>query len=290
MSVATAVPVLKSSRLADMLSRRGRHVLVIAHRGHWARAPENSIPAVEAAIAAGADMVEIDTQATADGHLVVIHDETLDRTTDRTGVVGALPTDVVRAARLRRSAGGVDAAPTDQRVPLLAEVLEAARGRIAVNVDVKNARDGDAVGRTIRDLGVADEVLLKTPTDLDRAPLAALSLSWFGDVPHMPMLAARPGRFTEDLRRIEGLRPPMVEVHFSALEDLAAAQAELERQDTRLWVNTLEVSHDLDLRDGLALHDPDAVWGRLIEAGVGAIQTDEVDALVAYLRGRGLSR
>nr|WP_246329629.1 glycerophosphodiester phosphodiesterase family protein [Chthonobacter rhizosphaerae] len=273
-----------------MLSRHGRHVLVIAHRGHWAHAPENSMSAIEAAIAAGADMVEIDTQATADGRLVVIHDETLDRTTDRRGVVADLPVDVVRGARLRHGAGGSDAALTDQRVPLLAEALEAARGRIAVNVDVKYARDTDAVGRLVRDLGVTDEVLLKTPTDLDAAPFAALSLSWFGHVPHMPMLAARPGRFAEDLRRIEALRPPVVEVHFSALDDLASARAELERQDTRLWVNTLEVSHDLDLRDGRAVVDPDGVWGPLIEAGVGAIQTDAVDALAAYLGSRGLLR
>ena len=60
---------------------------VIAHRGSSAEAPENTLPAFEAAVRRGADAVELDVRLTADGAPVVIHDETLDRTTDRTGPV-----------------------------------------------------------------------------------------------------------------------------------------------------------------------------------------------------------
>lgn len=59
--------------------------LTIAHRGDPASAPENTVPAVEAALASGADVLEIDLRMTADGHAVVFHDELLDRTTDGTG-------------------------------------------------------------------------------------------------------------------------------------------------------------------------------------------------------------
>lgn len=59
--------------------------LTIAHRGDPAEAPENTLPAIEAAIASGAEVLEFDLRMTADGHAVVFHDELLDRTTDGAG-------------------------------------------------------------------------------------------------------------------------------------------------------------------------------------------------------------
>jgi len=68
----------------------GGRTRVIAHRGFSGIAPENTLAAVRAAIEVGADMVEVDVTMTADGHVVCLHDETLDRTTDGQG----LPTDL----------------------------------------------------------------------------------------------------------------------------------------------------------------------------------------------------
>ena len=59
--------------------------LVVAHRGASAQAPENTMEAFRLGVEAGADAIELDVHLTADGQLAVIHDETLDRTTDRTG-------------------------------------------------------------------------------------------------------------------------------------------------------------------------------------------------------------
>jgi glycerophosphoryl diester phosphodiesterase len=64
--------------------------LVFAHRGGALRAPENTMPAIDNGLALGADGLEIDVQLSADGIPVIIHDRTLDRTTDRTGPVQAL--------------------------------------------------------------------------------------------------------------------------------------------------------------------------------------------------------
>lgn len=71
--------------------------LVIAHRGGRRLAPENTLPAFEAALAAGADVLEMDVHATADGALVVMHDHTVDRTTDGMGEIAALRLDEIRA-------------------------------------------------------------------------------------------------------------------------------------------------------------------------------------------------
>ena len=65
--------------------RDGRMTIIVAHRGASGRAPENTMEAFRLGIEAGADAIELDVHLTADGQLAVIHDETLDRTTDRTG-------------------------------------------------------------------------------------------------------------------------------------------------------------------------------------------------------------
>ena len=64
-----------------------RQTQIIAHRGYRVVAPENTIPAFEAALAYHPDMLETDVHRTKDGHLVIIHDEKVDRTTDGTGLV-----------------------------------------------------------------------------------------------------------------------------------------------------------------------------------------------------------
>lgn len=271
-----------------MASRDNPAILTIAHRGFWKATAENSIASIEAAIAAGVDMVEIDTQSTADGRLVVIHDTTLDRTTTRTGVVADLPFDTVRQARLKAGAGGEGAEATLEPVPTLEDILEAARGRIAVNIDTKFEHDLPAVMETVLRLGVASQVLVKTDIDIDATTFPLLEADWFGRIPHMPMFRVRKDRFAEDLRRIAPLRAPMIEVKFDALEDVAAARDELVRQNIRVWINTLDVSHCLDYNDSRALIDPQAVWTRLRQAGVGAIQTDEIEAFRAWtLRNDG---
>jgi glycerophosphoryl diester phosphodiesterase len=104
------------------------------------------------------------------------------------------------------------------------------------------------------------------------------------------MFRVRPGQFAEDLKLIEPLRAPMVEVKFSDIADLAAGSAELERQNIRLWINTLDVSHNLDFNDSRALGDPQGVWGALAGAGVGAVQTDTIAPFKQWLAGHETKR
>jgi glycerophosphoryl diester phosphodiesterase len=104
---------------------RKKPVQNVAHRGYSAIAPENTLPALAAAGPAGATLVEFDVRTTADGVPVVIHDRTVDRTTNGTGAVWELTIDEVRAldagSWFSPAYGGV-------RVPLLAEVLDLLAG------------------------------------------------------------------------------------------------------------------------------------------------------------------
>lgn len=283
-TLATSRKTSNPCNVLALCSRDNPAILTIAHRGFWTATAENSLASVRAAVAAGVEMIEIDTQATADGRLVVIHDETLDRTTTGKGTVSALSFEVVRAAKLKAGAGGDAADVTDECVPTLEELLEEARGRITVNIDTKFTRDLPQVMETVLRLGVEDQVLVKTDIDPEAGRFEVLDADWFGKIPHMPMFPVRKGKFAEDLRRIEALRAPMIEVKFTDIADLAEGRAEMERQNIRLWINTLDVAHCLDFNDTRALADPEAVWGALAEAGVGAIQTDEVEAFTGWLK------
>ena len=108
---------------------------VIAHRGFSGAAPENTLAAVRAAIEVGADMVEIDVTLTSDGHIVVIHDETLDRTTTGSGRVS----DFTLTELQRLDAGGWFAPRfAGERIPTLDQVLDEIEGRILLNVEIKS--------------------------------------------------------------------------------------------------------------------------------------------------------
>ena len=123
--------------------------LGIAHRGASGRAPENTHAAFAAALALGAEAIELDCQLSADGELVVIHDETLERTTDGRGPVGDRS-----AADLMRLDAGSWFGPEfrGERIPRLADVLEQLRERVTLNVEIKSARDVGTIERRLADL------------------------------------------------------------------------------------------------------------------------------------------
>jgi glycerophosphoryl diester phosphodiesterase len=121
--------------------------LKIAHRGASAEFPENTLSAFDAAIAAGADMCELDVQRSADGALVVMHDDSVDRTTNGMGEVAALQLETIK----RLDAGAWFAARfAGERVPILSEVFEVGRGRCALNIELKASAIAAQVCGTIR--------------------------------------------------------------------------------------------------------------------------------------------
>jgi glycerophosphoryl diester phosphodiesterase len=112
--------------------------VVIAHRGASAAAPEHTIPAYEAAIAAGADALELDVHLSADDQLVVIHDARLERTTDGHGAVREHTTRELK----RLDAGGwFGRRFRGQRIQTLGEVLERFRDRLGFGIELKAGSD-----------------------------------------------------------------------------------------------------------------------------------------------------
>lgn len=116
-------------------------VLIYAHRGSSGVAPENSMEAFAQAVRDGADGVELDVRATADGVPVVLHDRGLERTTSGRG-----PVDGLTLAELRGVAAG-DGRP----VPTLSEVLAMLGGKLAIDLEIKQGGIEGEVLSTLRD-------------------------------------------------------------------------------------------------------------------------------------------
>ncbi len=107
---------------------------VVGHRGAMGHAPENTMASFRKGAELGAPLLELDIHLSADGRLVVIHDDTVDRTTDGTGSVGDLT-----AERIGRLDAGSWHGPefAGERVPMLDEVLDWARGRVGLVIELK---------------------------------------------------------------------------------------------------------------------------------------------------------
>lgn len=109
--------------------------IILAHRGDLAHAPENTIPSFSQAIQKGADGVELDAKLTADGHVIVIHDSTVDRTTNGKGKVASFALDEIR----KLDAGSwFDAKFANTKVPLLEEVFEVVGKDKLINIELTN--------------------------------------------------------------------------------------------------------------------------------------------------------
>lgn len=147
--------------------------LLIAHRGGAGLAPENTLAAFVPAVREwGADMVELDVHASADGHVVVIHDPTVDRTTDGTGAVADMPLAELRTfdAGYRFSTDDGATFPfrgSGVRIPTLAEVFEALPDA-RFTVEVKAGAAQDPMFDLIERLGIAHRVIAAGMYDRDR--------------------------------------------------------------------------------------------------------------------------
>ncbi len=302
---ATAQPSRAPSRaaqIADKFNHPRAGVFVVAHRGchnpspqhDLPSAPENSLQGLEQCIQLGVDMMETDIRRTKDGALVIIHDPSVDRTTDGKGLVADLTLAQIQRLRLRRNFGG-EMSPilTDQHIPTLDQLLAAAKGRIMINLDIKEAIYPEVIAATVK-AGMADEVLAKTEVRSIEPPLA--DAPPYRAAPYMPVIYGPDVTSGPDLSAIVAAqasgrrRIPAVEMVYLTQTQFEAVRDAAQKADIRLWTNSLTsvgvlgvvtLGGDID-----ALRDQGATWGRLVDAGVSVIQTDEPAALMDYLKTR----
>ena len=134
----------------------------VAHRGASGSCPENTLIAFQKALEIGVDEVELDLHSTRDGHLVVMHDADVDRTTDGTGAIAELTLAEIKALDAGSAFGEKF---RNERVPTWEEALDLVQGKVGLNVHLKEGGNPDAdferrVARALQDFGMVDDSIL----------------------------------------------------------------------------------------------------------------------------------
>lgn len=146
----------------ELLRSPGAPPLLVGHRGACDCAPENTLVSFQRAVDDGADIVELDVRLTADGYVVALHDETVDRTTDGAGRIAELT-----LAEAQRLDAGAWFAPqfAGARIPALTEVFDWARGKVGLLIELKYGFNGNfdphlapTVAALICEHDIADQV------------------------------------------------------------------------------------------------------------------------------------
>jgi glycerophosphoryl diester phosphodiesterase len=252
---------------------RDRRPLIIAHRGASARAPENTLAAFRAAMALGADGIELDIQMTRDGQIVVIHDETVERTTDGRGRVSELTLAEIR--RLDAGSWFNRAYPRrarteyiGARVPTLSDVLALVGPTpLVLCIELKplgerGLRMIEATLAAVTDAGMQDRVVYASFDHEMMKQLARLAPGAPTAVLYDPRKMRTRGMAGEIIRRAEDASARWVSLHYSLARPRIVAAVRRAGLGTAVWtVNSGVLSRWLAALgvDALITNRPDTV-------------------------------
>lgn len=241
----------------------GEPAFIAAHRGDRSAAPENTLAAFRAAVASGSDILETDVRLTADGAAVLMHDETVDRTTDGSGAVADLTLAELRAL----DAGSwFDERFAGERVPLFGEFLDvvAGSGRETALIELKGHWEESDVAQITLAIylrGVQDRVVFASfePTTLRALRAAA---------PDIPRAM---------IRRVLPVDPVQIARRFDVIAIMTRPSALLDRPDV------VPAMHAAGLGILLYTLNNEDRWSAALDLGVDGIVTDTPSDLDAWI-------
>ena len=241
----------------NLLGNHPDKILVVSHRADWRNAPENSLQGIQNCIDMGVDMVEIDLKRTKDGHLVVMHDKTINRTMSGKGLVEDYTLAELKAMRLKN---GV-ACKTRHQIPTLEEVMLLCKGKIMVNID-KGYDYFQEAYIVLEKTGTVDQCVIKAGLPYEQ-------------------VKAENGAVLDKV-----IFMPIVQLHKKGAEAIIDSY----KTHMKLFINSLwpELCGGHDDDRAVELHQPDESWGWIINQGAKLIQTDRPALLLEYLRKKKL--
>jgi len=273
--------------LSELSAPAKQSVLVVSHRGDWRNAPENSLQAFQNCIDMGVDMVELDLKKTKDGELILMHDNTLNRTTNGTGKPEDFTLAELKELRLKNGAGCL----TRHKIPTLRETMLLCKGKILVNVD-KGYEYFEDVQKILEETGTANQCVVK-----EKIPYQTIK-EQHGDildkVIFMPKAdLCKPVAESIIDSYLQNEKPLAFEVRFSQVNDkVFELIKKLNDNGIKVFVNALWPAQNAEHDDDRAveLKQPDESWGWLIQQGFKLIQTDRPALLLDYLRAKKLHK
>lgn len=252
-----------AAHLMGPLREPGEAAFIAAHRGDRADAPENTLPAFAAAVTSGSDFLETDLQLTADGYAVLMHDDTVDRTTDGMGEVADLTLAQIRSL----DAGSwYDPAFAGTGVPTFADFLDllVTAPDVTALVELKSTWTVDDVIPLMRGIyyrGLQDRVVFASfsPTSLDALQAAD---------PVIPRVL---------IRRVLPLDPVAVATRYGVIAVMTRASALEDRPDA------VRDMHEAGFGILLYTLNSEDRWQEALAWGVDGIVTDKPSALDAWI-------
>lgn len=246
---------------------RPEYVLVASHRALHNHHPENSLPAFQAAIDAGIDIIETDVKVTKDGVPVLMHDRTINRTTTGTG-----DPETYTLAELKQFNLKVGNTVTTEKIPTLEEALKLAKGKIFLDLDIKTDKIGPVLA-IIRKTGTTGQVFF-FDDDFEM-------LSTIDKASKKYMLMPRAHSYASADSALKRFMPEIVHIDFDFYDRKVS---ELIRgKKARVWINALG-EPDQALRAGRTQE----VLDTLLANGANVIQTDEPALMLKLLKEKGL--
>lgn len=236
-------------------------VLITAHRGVHNECPENSLTSFRKGIELGIDIIEMDIRHTKDDSLVIMHDRTVDRTTNGKGAVSDLTFEEIRKLRLK-----YNGSETQEQVPTLEEALMVARGKVMIDLDVKTDRFA-AIMKVVKRTGAERTVFFlvyepRLAKMIKDSNAAYKTLVRTTSIPQIDSLFA--------ITKTET-------VHIDPSQNSAEAMAIIRRHGARAFINAL------DEVDNRVLAGNEEAFADLLAHGASIIQTNYPALLKAYL-------
>lgn len=244
------------------MPRSDKFPSVIAHRGARGHAPENTHAAFELAYEMGANGIELDVQACASGEIVVIHDETIDRTSNGHGMVADLTLAELRTFDFGCFFGEAYAG---QCIPTLEEVIDRLPARVSINIEIKNRGTktrGEEIGvaELIRRADIYDRVIVSSFNPFVLRRMRRLDPR----IPIAYLYEAKPPLFLRPLPVRTLLKPQALHPNHAVVTRKMVSAAHRRGYAVNVW--TVNAVADME---------------RLVACGVDSIITDFPDRLIA---------
>jgi glycerophosphoryl diester phosphodiesterase len=247
------------SHAQQVLPETKHKTIVIAHRGNHVAVPENTVAAAREAINAGADYVEVDLRTTKDGHLIVLHDATVDRTTNGSGKISAMTLDEVKHLQV------FNRNKKTHRIPEFKEVLAVCKNKINIYLDFKDA-DVTETWRQIKDAGMEKNVVVYLNKESDYH-------AWTKLAPEVPLISSLP----KEIHNKAELTAYLDKLHLKVVDNLPEPSLlkDVNQMGVQVWMDVQSAT------------EGPASWKEALLKDVQGLQTDQPAALVKFLKENG---